>query len=80
MRLKGHIAPVWLGKYIMERYMYLEIYRDFSLHRLGEACCHIAAVLSCLVRGTEMRSKSGVESCTSQPCAWLPPARNVGCF
>ena len=27
-----------------------------------------------------MRSKSGVESCTSQPYAWLPPARDVGYF
>ena len=44
---------------------------------LGEACSHIAAVLSCLVRATELRHKSGLDSCTSQQCSWLPTARDV---
>ena len=46
-------------------------------HRLGEACAHIAAILSCLVRATQMRQKSGVDSCTSQLCTWLPTSHQV---
>lgn len=44
---------------------------------LGEACSHIAAVLSALVNASDMRNRSGVDACTSKPCSWLPPAHNV---
>lgn len=46
-------------------------------YRLGEACSHIATVLTCIVKAGEARMKSGSDACTSQKCMWLPPARNV---
>ena len=49
-----------------------------SSYRLGEACSHIAAVLSCLVRSAEVKQQSGPDSCTSKQCSWLPTARDVG--
>lgn len=48
------------------------------LYRLGEACSHIAAILSCLVRSAEVKQQSGIDSCTSKQCSWLPTARDVG--
>ena len=45
--------------------------------RLGEACSHIAALLSCLVAAVESRENAGTDSVTSQSCKWLPPANNV---
>ena len=44
---------------------------------MGEACSHIAAVLSCIVKSVEAQEQSGVESCTSKACYWLPAARKV---
>ena len=49
----------------------------YHMCRLGEACSHIAAILSCFVRATELCYKSGLDSCTSQQCSWLPTARDV---
>jgi len=48
-----------------------------STCRLGEACSHIAALLSCVVQAVVARQSSGSYSCTSQKCVWLPPAKNV---
>lgn len=45
--------------------------------RLGEACSHIATVLTSVVKADEARKKCGSDSCTSQKCMWLPPAMNV---
>ena len=45
-----------------------------NLIRLGD---HIAAVLSALVNASDVRSNSGLDTCTSKQCAWLPVARNV---
>lgn len=47
------------------------------IYRLGEACSHIAALLSCVVKAAEARQTCGRDSCTSQKCMWLPPAKNV---
>ena len=41
-----------------------------SFNRLGEACSHIAAVVSCLINATEIRKQSGADSCTSTLCGW----------
>ena len=49
------------------------------LHRLGEACSHIAAILSCMIRSAEVKQQSGIDSCTSKQCSWLPTVRDVGC-
>ena len=38
---------------------------------LGEACSHIAALLFTLEANTHMKKRL---SCTSLPCAWLPPS------
>ena len=46
----------------------------YHMCRFGEACSHIAAILSCLVKATELRYKSDLDSCTSQR---LPTARDV---
>lgn len=45
--------------------------------RIGEACSHIAAVISCLVRAADLQARSGVTACTSQKFSWLPVARDV---
>ena len=45
--------------------------------RLGEACSHVAAILTCVIRANVLRTQSAVEACTSKKCAWLPPACNV---
>ena len=45
--------------------------------RLGEACSHVAAILSSLATATDVQLKSGINSCTSQTCMWLPPAKNM---
>ena len=37
---------------------------------LGEACCHIAAILFTLEANVQARKSM---SCTSLPCSWLPP-------
>ena len=59
------------------------IYNAAILHtlycRLGEACSHIAALISCVIATVESREKAGIDSVTSQSCKWLPPARNVWC-
>ena len=34
--------------------------------RLGEACSHIAAIISCLIKAAEYQEQSGTNSCTSQ--------------
>ncbi len=47
------------------------------LCRPGEACSHIAAVISCLVRAAEVQTTSGATACTSKMCSWLPVARDV---
>ena len=49
----------------------------FVNNRLGEACSHIATLLSCVVKAAEACQVQGSNSCTSQKCVWLPPARNV---
>ena len=46
-------------------------------YRLGEACSHVAAVLSCLIKATEARKKSGAEAFTSRRSAWLLPVQDV---
>ena len=38
---------------------------------LGEACCHISAVLFTLEINTKLKDSM---SCTSLPCTWLPPS------
>ena len=38
---------------------------------LGEACCHISAVLFTLEMNTKLQDSM---SCTSLPCTWLPPS------
>ena len=50
-----------------------KLIKTFS--RIGEACSHVATVLSCIVKAHESRQNSN--SCTSQACQWLPPAKNV---
>ena len=47
------------------------------LFRLGEACSHLAALLSCLVTAVESRERAGTDSITSLSCKWLPPTKNV---
>ncbi|XP_065919932.1 uncharacterized protein [Dysidea avara] len=42
---------------------------------LGEACSHIAAIISSLVAANSIRQRSA--SVTSQRCMWLPPAKSV---
>ena len=43
---------------------------------LGEACSHIAAVLLAIEAQTQAAKNT---SCTSKPCAWLPPTmKNIG--
>jgi len=49
-------------------------------YRLGEACSHIAALLSCVIAAVESREKAGIDSVTSQSCKWLPPARKCMCI
>ena len=48
-----------------------------SFNRLGEACSHIAAVVSCMINATEVRKRSGADSCTSTLCGWNHCAREV---
>ena len=38
---------------------------------IGEACSHIAAVLFAVEANTQVKQQ---QSCTSFPCAWLPPS------
>jgi hypothetical protein len=45
--------------------------------RIGEACTYIATVLSCVVKAAETRKNSGMNSCTSKICQWLPPSKNI---
>ena len=72
------IALAWQG---MSYYELHELNLCINLHvshgRLGEACSHIAAVLSCLVRAAEAQLKTGQTSCTSQKCSWLPTTKSV---
>lgn len=44
---------------------------------LGEACSHVATLLSCVVKAAELRRSMGRESCTSKKCVWLPSANDV---
>ena len=44
---------------------------------LGEACCHIAAIISGLVNATEVRRNSGSDAYTSRKCVWLPATQDV---
>ena len=48
--------------------------------RLEEACTNIAAVISCLIRASELRANSGATACTSKECAWLPIAWDVSIY
>ena len=45
--------------------------------RLGEACSHVTALLTYVVKENAARQKTGRDSCTSAACAWLPPPKNV---
>ena len=58
-------------------YLHVYIYSTSYFCRLEEACSPIAAVLSCLIRATQLRLQSGLDSCTSRECMWLAPAQNV---
>jgi len=44
---------------------------------LGEACSHISCLLKCIKDANVHRKQQGVDSCTSQPCSWLPPTKDV---
>ena len=35
---------------------------------IGEACSHVAAILSCLIRATELQKKFRLDTCTSKLC------------
>ena len=50
------------------------------LYRLGEACSHVAAVISCLIEAAQYQQQTGTTACTSQKCRWLPTVRNVSFF
>ena len=56
-------------------YVYLKlpvpflIYNLMQLHRLGEACSDIAAVISCLIRAAQLHFNSGMDACTSKNVA-----------
>ena len=43
-------------------------------------CSHIAAIISCIIRASELQSRSGTSACTSQKCSWLPTTRDVSYF
>lgn len=72
------IVLVLLGKYAKVYKCILLAYKYvFQLYSLGEACSHIAALLSCVVKASQARQSAGVDSSTSVACSWLPPSRNV---
>jgi len=54
------------------------IFDTVNWFRLGEACSHIAAIISTLVAANSIRQRS--TSVTSQRCSWLPPAKNVSTY
>lgn len=47
------------------------------MYRLGEACSHLAALLSCVVEASVARQMSGRDCCTAKKCLWLQPATSV---
>ena len=73
-----HTALVWQGKLV---YGYVINKRQFAIkvctYRLGEACSHVAAVISCLIEAAQDQEQMGTTACTSQRCSWLPTIRNV---
>ena len=46
-------------------------------HSLGEACSHVAAVLSCVIKANELRKQSGMDACTSSLCSWNHSTKEV---
>ena len=57
--------------------LFCSTYYLHTLCRLREECNHIATVISCLVRASEVQSKSSTKSYTSQKCSSLPASQGV---
>ena len=65
-----HTALIWQGKLV---YGYIINKRQFiiivSTYRLGEACSHVTAVISCLIEAAQHQEQMETTACTSQRCS-----------
>ena len=68
-----HTVLAWQGKYLIKHTFLIKCAHS----RLGEACSHVAAIISCVIRASQLQERSGATARTSQECTWLPTARDV---
>lgn len=67
-------AHAWLGKF---KSMHPGvIYKHIIIITIGLVKL-IVAVLTCVVKASDARSKSGQDACTSKSCSWIPTPMNV---
>ena len=69
---RWHEAKLSNTRLSVDRYVIKDCY-----HSLGEACSHIAAILTCVINASEARKQAGYNSCTSHLCSWLPSPNDV---
>ena len=58
-----------INNIIIHIYIYIIIIKYMYVTCIiGEACSHVAAILSCLIRATELQKKFRLDTCTSKLC------------